>query len=240
MRPETAMVLAAGLGTRMRPITEHIPKPLVPVGGRTLLDRGLDALAAAGVGTAVVNVHWLADRLVQHLAGRQAPRTVISDERAELLDSAGGIVKALPHLGRHPFFVLNADTFWIDGPEAELARLAAAWDDRTMDFLLLLVGPANATGHEGTTDFRLAPDGRLSWGRDAADGLIYAGAYIVHPRVFAGLEPGRRSVLPLFQAAMDRGRLHGVRMQGHWITVGTPGAIPLAEAALAAHAAGTG
>lgn len=231
--PRRAMVLAAGLGTRMRPITLHTPKPLVEIAGRSLLDRGLDALAAAGVTEAVVNVHWLADRVVAHVADRTEPRIIISDEREALLDSAGGIVRALPMLGAEPFYVLNADTFWIDTGTPNLARLAAAWDEKRMDFLLLLARPAQATGHEGGTDFSLAADGRLAWGKQDPDGLIYAGAYVVHPRIFAGVAPGRSSVIPLFRAAIDAGRLYGVAMGGHWITVGTPDAIAAAEAAVA-------
>lgn len=231
--PRTAMVLAAGLGTRMRPITETLPKPLVPVAGRTLLDRGLDALAAVGVEKAVVNVHWLPDQIVAHLAGRSDLRTVVSDERTELLDSAGGIVRALPELGPSPFYVLNADTFWIDAGEPNLARLAALWDDRRMDFLLMLARPGQATGHDSGADFLLGRDGRIAWGKGAPDGLIYAGAFIVHPRVFADVAPGKSSLIPLFRLAIDAGRMFGMAMGGRWITVGTPQAIPAAEQAVA-------
>lgn len=227
------MVLAAGLGTRMRPITNILPKPLVSVAGRTLLDRGLDALAAAGVDAAVINVHWLPDRIIAHVSGREAPSILISDERDELLDSAGGIVKALPELGDEPFFVLNADTFWIDGGDPNLARLARLWDDRRMDFLLMLARPEQATGHEAGTDFVLGDDGRLAWGKGAADGLIYAGAFIVHPRVFSGVAPGKSSLIPLFRKAIEAGRMFGMVMTGHWITVCTPEAIPAAERAVA-------
>ncbi len=236
--PKTAMVLAAGLGTRMRPITETLPKPLVPVSGRTLLDRGLDALAAAGVKKAVVNVHWLPDQIIAHVAGRAVPRIVISDERDGLLDSAGGIVKALPGLGEEPFFVLNADTFWVDAGEPNLARLAHLWDDRRMDFLLMLAQPAQATGHDAGTDFLLGADGRVAWGKGAADGLIYAGVFIVHPRVFAGVAQGKSSLIPLFRRAIDEGRMFGMEMSGHWVTVGTPQAIPAAERAVAEASAG--
>lgn len=238
--PRSAMVLAAGLGTRMRPITHAIPKPLVPVAGRTLLDRGLDMLADAGVAKAVVNVHWLPDQIVAHVAARTSPRIVISDERDALLDSAGGIVRALPELGRDAFFVLNADTFWIDEGQPNLARLAEAWDDRRMDFLLMLARFGQATGHEGGADFLLGADGRLSWGKDAPGGLIYAGAYIVHPRVFDDLAPGKSSVIPLFRKAIDAGRMYGLAMGGRWITVGTPDAIPLAERAVAEAEGGRG
>lgn len=227
---DRAMVLAAGLGTRMRPITDHLPKPLVRIAGRTLLDRGLDMLAGAGVQKAVVNVHYLPGQIIAHLKGRTAPDCLISDERDGLLDSAGGITKALDQLGAGPFYVLNADTFWIDKGEANLARLARAWDDAAMDFLLLLARLDDATGHHGGGDFSLDASGRLGWARGSPDGLVYAGAYITHPRVFAGLAQGRQSVLPLFDAAMLAGRLHGLVLDGRWITVGTPDAIAPAEA----------
>jgi len=164
-KPKTAMVLAAGLGKRMRPITDRLPKPLVPVAGRPLLDWGLDMLAASGVEKAVVNVHYLPDQIIAHVAARRAPRIIISDERDGLLDSAGGIVKALPLIGAEPFYVLNADTFWIDEGQANLVRLALAWDAARMDILLMLSTLETATGHSGGTDFILAGDGRLSRSR---------------------------------------------------------------------------
>jgi N-acetyl-alpha-D-muramate 1-phosphate uridylyltransferase len=166
--PKTAMVLAAGLGKRMRPITETLPKPLIPIAGKTLLDWGLDSLAKAGVEEAVVNIHHLGEQVVRHVAGRTRPAVVISDESAHLLDSAGGIVKALPKLGDNPFFILNADTFWIDASKPNLERLALAWDERRMDILLMLADIADATGHSGGTDFLLAPEGRLPRSKGAA------------------------------------------------------------------------
>lgn len=231
--PTTAMVLAAGLGTRMRPITDRLPKPLVEVAGRTLLDRGLDGLAAAGVTRAVVNVHHLADQVVAHAATRRDLQVAISDERAALLDSAGGIVNALPLLGGEPFYVLNADTFWIDAGESNLTRLALAWDAARMDILLMLAALNDATGHTGGTDFLLRDDGRLARAAGDPAGLIYAGAAILHPRIFAGVEPGPRSLNRFFDAAIAAGRLFGLRMDGRWITVGTPDAIAPAEAAVA-------
>ncbi len=234
--PRHAMVLAAGLGKRMRPITDTLPKPLVRIAGTTLLDRGLDSLAAAGVEHAVVNTHHLGDQIASHVAGRERPRVTVSDESALLLDSAGGIVKALPSLGDAPFFILNADTFWIDGARPNLERLALAWDERRMDILLMLADLADATGHTGGTDFVLAEDGRLAWAKGAADGLIYAGAGIVHPRIFAGAKAEPHSLLLYFERAMAARRLYGMKMAGRWITVGTPGAIPEAEAAIAAFA----
>jgi len=229
---KTAMVLAAGLGTRMRPITDTLPKPLVEIAGRTLLDRGLDALAGAGVEKAVVNVHHLGQMIAAHVAGRASPRIVISDESDRLLDSAGGIVKALPELGPDPFYILNADTFWIERGTPELERLAATWDDGRMDILLMLADPANATGHSGGTDFLPGEDGRLARGRNHPAGLIYGGAGIVHPRIFAGAEAEPHSLNLYFDRAIEAGRLFGVAMNGHWITVGTPDAIAPAEAAI--------
>ncbi len=227
------MVLAAGLGKRMRPITDTIPKPLVKVAGRTLLDRSLDSLAEIGVAKAIVNVHYFPEQIADHVASRLSPRIVLSDESAGLLDSAGGIVKALPELGREPFFILNADTFWIDRGQPNLARLALAWDAATMDILLMLADIRSATGHTGTTDFLRADDSRLR--RSAGDpaGLIYAGAAIVHPRIFGNSPSGAHSLNLYFDKAIAAGRLFGMQMDGHWITVGTPDAIPLAEAAIA-------
>jgi MurNAc alpha-1-phosphate uridylyltransferase len=235
--PDTAMVLAAGLGKRMRPITDTIPKPLVEIGGKALIDWGLDALASAGVKRAVVNTHHLADRLIAHLESRRRPAILISDEREALLDSAGGIVRALPLLGDAPFFVLNADTFWVGG-DGNLSDLALAWDTERMDILLMLTDIASATGHSGGVDFTIDDDGRLAWAKGAAEGLVYAGAAIIHPRIFGGAKAEPHSLLRYFDSAMAAGRLHGHRMTGHWITVGTPGAIADAEAAVARYATG--
>lgn len=230
--PKTAMVLAAGLGTRMRPLTDSLPKPLVEIAGQTLLDRGLDALGAAGVTKAVVNIHYLGQQIVEHVKTRTAPVIIISDESDGLLDSAGGIVKALPELGDDPFIILNADTFWIDRDGSDLERLALAWDDAGMDIMLMLARPDHATGHEGSTDFLLAPDGRLARGRNLPDGLIYAGVGIIHPRIFAGATKDPHSLNLYFDRAIAAGRLYGQAMQGHWITVGTPDAIAAAEKAV--------
>lgn len=230
---KTAMVLAAGLGKRMRPITDTIPKPLVKIAGKTLLDWGLDGLAAVGVETAIVNVHYLPDQIVAHVADRTRPRIVISNERDGLLDSAGGIVKALPLIGSEPFYVVNADTFWIDAGEANLTRLALAWDAARMDILLMLSRLETATGHCGSTDFLFADDGRLLRSRGDPAGVIYAGAAIVNPRIFEGAPAGPLSLNRYFDTAIADGRLHGMAMHGRWITVGTPDAIAPAEAAVA-------
>ena len=231
--PTVAMVLAAGLGKRMRPITDTMPKPLVKVAGRTLLDRGLDSLAEAGVTKAVVNVHYFPDQIVAHVASRAAPRVVVSDESGGLLDSAGGIVKALPELGAAPFYIVNADTFWIDRGQPNLQRLALAWNAANMDILIMLADLQSATGHTGSTDFVCGPEGALRRSGGDPAGLIYAGAAIVHPRVFANAPDGPLSLNRYFDAAIAKGRMFGMKMHGHWITVGTPDAIPLAEAAVA-------
>lgn len=226
--PDTAMVLAAGLGKRMRPITETTPKPLVRVGGKPLIDWGLDALAAAGVETAVVNVHHLAEQVEAHLAERVGPKIVVSDERDMLLESAGGIVRALPLLGADPFFVLNADTFWIDRGQPNLERLALAWNGAAMDILLMLAAPEQATGHSGRMDFAMDAQSRLRRA-EGGDGFIYAGAAIIHPRVFAGEAARPYSLNVHFDRAIAAGRLYGVRLEGEWITVGTPESIVPAE-----------
>lgn len=229
---QNAMVLAAGLGTRMRPITEHTPKPLVEVAGKTLLDWGLDALEEAGIELAVVNVHHLAPKLVAHLARRESPRILVSDESEQLLDSAGGIVKALPVLGDKPFALLNADTFWIDGRSSSLQLLFGAWDPARMDILLLLADPNAATGHSGSTDFLVDDAGKLSRAKNDPAGMIYAGAAVIHPRIFEGAAPTPHSLNLYFDRAIAGERLYGQAMDGHWITVGTPDAIPLAEEAI--------
>jgi N-acetyl-alpha-D-muramate 1-phosphate uridylyltransferase len=230
--PKIAMVLAAGLGKRMRPLTENTPKPLIRVAGTTLLDWGLQSLAAAGVEKAVVNAHYLPDQIIAHAASRRRPQIVISDERDRLLDSGGGIVKALPELGSHPFYILNSDTFWIDRAKPNLERLALAWDGARMDILLMLADVESATGHTGGTDFLLGANGELRRAVGAPDGLIYAGAAIVHPRVFKSAAADPHSLNLYFDRAIAANRLFGLRMEGSWITVGTPDAIPLAEAAV--------
>ena len=230
---DRAMVLAAGLGKRMRPLTDTLPKPLVPVAGKALIDYVLDKLADAGVTQAVVNVHHRADQVEAHVKGRARPRIVISDERSELLDTGGGVVKALPHLGTAPFFHMNSDTLWIEGVTANLARLARQFDAARMDILLLLASTATSIGYEGRGDFNMAPDGRLSRRpeREVAP-FVYAGAAILAPAIFADAPKGAFSLNRLFDRAAQAGRLHGLRLDGTWMHVGTPEAIKAAEAAI--------
>jgi N-acetyl-alpha-D-muramate 1-phosphate uridylyltransferase len=236
MMPKSAIVLAAGLGTRMRPYNGHIPKPLVAVGGKSLIDYGLDRLADAGVERAVVNVHHLADALERHLALRQRPRIVISDERGELLGTGGGIAKALPKLGPAPFFLVNSDTLWLDGAKPNFDRLAEAYDV-AMDALLLLAPTTGSIGYEGRGDYAMSPDGQL---RRRAERevvpFIYAGAAILSPRLFADAPAGAFALTRLFDHAGTNGRLFGLRLEGVWMHVGTPAAVAAAEAALAAMA----
>ena len=229
------MVLAAGRGERMRPITERIPKPLVAVAGKPLLDHVLDRLAEAGVETAVVNIHHLGEMIEKHVAGRENPHVVVSDERGELLGTGGGVVKALPNLGNAPFFHLNADTIWIDGPTPNLTRLAGAFDPAKMDVLLLLAPSTGSIGYAGRGDFTMAPDGRLTR-RGASDTapFVYAGAAIFSPQLFDGAPRGEFSLNALFDKAATSGRLHGLPLDGLWMHVGTVEAIEAAQAAIKA------
>ena len=231
--PSTAMVFAAGLGQRMRPITEAIPKPLVKVGGRTLIDHCLDRLAEAGVTRAIVNVHWLADQIEAHLATRDAPRIVISDERSRLLDQGGGIKKALPLIGAAPFFICNTDALWIEGPRSQLARLARAFDPARMDALLLVAQTAGAVGVDWPGDFTMEADGRLTQ-RDPRHvaPFVYAGFGIIKPQLFAGVAEDVFRLAPFFFRAAEQGRLFGVRLDGIWLHVGRPESIAEAERAL--------
>lgn len=234
VRIDNAMVLAAGLGKRMRPLTDTLPKPLIPVAGRTLLDRGLDMLAQGDVKRAVINVHYLPNQIIDHVASRVSPTITISNERDLLLDSAGGIIRALPDLGPGPFYVLNADTFWIDAETPNLERLALAWDGDAMDILLMLAAPEQSTGHDGGGDFRLFEDGRLTRAPGEPGSLIYAGAAIVSPSIFNDAAPEPQSLNVYFDRAIEQNRLRGLAMTGHWITVGTPDAISAAEQAVKA------
>ena len=228
-----AMVLAAGLGTRMRPLTDTLPKPLVTVAGQALLDHVLDRLADAGVETAVVNVHHMADQIENHLKGRTRPKIEISDERGELLDTGGGVVKALKRLGPSPFFHMNSDTLWIEGVTPNLQRLAAGFDSARMDMLLLLASTTASIGYEGRGDFVMAPDGRLARRpeREVAP-FVYAGAAMLSPAQFADAPQGKFSLNRMFDRAIEAGRLYGLRLEGTWMHVGTPAAIKAAEAAI--------
>ncbi|MFO1131589.1 MAG: nucleotidyltransferase family protein [Hyphomicrobiales bacterium] len=230
-----AMVLAAGYGQRMRPLTLSRPKPLVEVAGRTLIDYGFDRLRAAGVEKAVVNVHYLPDQIEAWARRQSSPRILISDERAGILDTGGGVAKALPLLGADPFFVINSDSFWVDEGTPALDRLRAAWDDEAMDCLLLLSPLERTVGYDGAGDFVRDDDGRLTRRAGAAGmPLAYIGGYLVAPRLFEGAPAGSFSMNLLWDRAIAAGRLFGIAHTGRWLHVGTPEAIGLAEAALRA------
>jgi MurNAc alpha-1-phosphate uridylyltransferase len=233
VKPATAMVLAAGLGLRMRPITEKIPKPLVQVAGKTLLDHVLDKLAVIGVETAVVNVHYLPDQIIHHLADRQRPHIVISDERNEILGTGGGVVKALSQFGDAPFFHMNADTMWIDGVRPNLARLADTFDPARMDMLMLMAPTTSSIGYDGRGDYTMATDGSLHKRKERQIApFVYAGAAIISPQLFASAPQGEFGLPRLFDAAEEAGRLFGLRLEGTWMHVGTPDAIAEAERAV--------
>lgn len=235
--PKTAMVLAAGLGTRMRPLTDDRPKALVEVGGRALIDHVLDRLADAGVGRAVVNVHWFADRLETHLAARgRGPEITISNERAELLETGGGLKKAMPLLGDEPVFVANIDSVWTDRGDA-LAELAALWDPERMDAALLLARREGAIGFEGGGDFFLSRDGQLTFRGEAAEApYAYMGVHICRPGYVADGPDGPFSLSGLWRRSAAERRLYGCVLDGDWMHVGDPGAREEAEARLAREA----
>jgi len=231
-KPSHAMVLAAGLGLRMRPLTERTPKPLIPVAGRCMLDRVFDRLDEIGVPDRVVNTHWLPEQVAAHLADR--PGVVFSHEAA-LLETGGGVAHALPLLGERPFFVCNADIIWLDGTRPALARLAEAWDEARMDALLLLEPVERAFGYDGAGDFFRADDGRLT--RRSAKlsaPFVFTGVQILHPRLFAGAPDGPFSLNRLYDRAQEAGRLWGVRHDGLWFHVGTPQGLAETEDLLAA------
>jgi len=232
--PKRAMVLAAGLGTRMRPLTNHVPKPLVKVRGRPLIDHVIDRLAAAGVELVVVNVHHHAALMKEHLAKRHDLEIHVSDESDRVLGSGGGIFKALPMLGGEPFFVHNADSIWVEAYGRALPRMMARWNADEMDALLLVASLVNAIGYEGAGDFLMDADGRLSRvPEQRLSPFAFPGVQIVHPRLFDGCKSGDFSINPLWDRAIARGRLYGVRLEGVWMHVGTPDALARTEEYLA-------
>jgi MurNAc alpha-1-phosphate uridylyltransferase len=236
--PAKAMVLAAGLGVRMRPLTDNMPKPLVQVAGRTLLDHVLDRLGAAGVSEAIVNVHYLPDQIIDHVASRKRPRVIISDERDKVLGTGGGVVNALPLLGEAPFFHVNADTMWIDGVRPNLARLAETFDPARMDILLLMAPTTSSIGYGGSGDYAMLPDGALRKRKEhQVVPFVYAGVAIISPSVFADAPSGEFSLTKMFDHANEQERLFGLRLDGVWMHVGTPDAVHAAEEAFLASVA---
>ena len=223
--PEAAMVMAAGLGKRMRPLTATRPKPLIEVAGKPLIDHALDRLRAAGVKKAIVNVHYLADAVEAHLSNRvQGIEIVVSDERKHLLETGGGLVKALPLIDADPFIAVNSDNLWIDGPIDSLQLLASSWDDARMDALLLLVPLARAHCHSGRGDFHMKATGELSRRKPRAVApYVYTGIQILSKRLFDGEMPdGAFSTNLLWDRAIEAGRCFGAVHQGLWFDVGRP------------------
>jgi MurNAc alpha-1-phosphate uridylyltransferase len=217
----------------MRPLTSARPKPLIPVAGKPLIDHVLNRLADARIGQAIVNVHYLADQIEEHLAGRKSPKISISDERDALLDTGGGVVRALRKLGPDPFLIHNSDSIWIEGMGSNLDQLIRGWDDATMDSLMLLAPGATSIGYDGSGDFQMDPAGRLT--RQSGARLapfVFTGVSIAHPRLFEGAPKGPFSLNRVWNRAIDAGRLHGLRLEGIWMHVGTPDAIGEAEKAI--------
>jgi N-acetyl-alpha-D-muramate 1-phosphate uridylyltransferase len=229
-----AMILAAGFGMRMRPLTLTTPKPLIKVDGKALIDYAVDKLAAAGVQRAVVNGHYLAEQIEAWSGSVVSPPLTFSDERDAILDTGGGIARALPLLGDDPFFVMNADCFWVDASVPALERLKQAWDDAAMDCLLLVCDPAATTGYDGAGDFIFTENGRIARAKtsSSAKAFAYIGGYIVHPRLFTDAPSGAFSMNKLWDRAIANNRLFGLAHDGHWLHVGTVEAIDDAEAFL--------
>ncbi|PKQ09000.1 MAG: mannose-1-phosphate guanylyltransferase [Alphaproteobacteria bacterium HGW-Alphaproteobacteria-12] len=233
MRITKAMVMAAGMGTRMRPLTDTMPKPLVPFAGKPLIDHVLDRLEDAGIEEVIVNVHHFAGMLEAHLAKRKSPVIVISDERARLLDTGGGVRKALPLLGGEPVITFNSDSVWTEGPGSSLRDLMAAFDPERMDALLMIADTARTIGYTGDGDFVMAPDGRLARRQPSTTApFMFAGVQIIRPSLFAEGPDGPFSTNIVWDRLIERGRLFGHRMGGVWMHVGAPDDLVKAEAFL--------
>ena len=229
-----AMIMAAGFGTRMRPLTNKIPKPLVKVQGRALIDHVMDRLVAAGVKTIVVNIHYMGDQIKAHVEKRKDVEIIISDETDSILDSGGGIFKALPYFKGEPFYHANADTVWVEGASHALERLKAAWNPAEMDALMLLASTVTTVCYDGRGDFMMDAEGRLSRvpeGRISP--FVWMSMEILHPRLFDGMQPGKFSINPLWDKAIAKGRLYGQRLDGVWMHIDRPEAIKRSEEYLA-------
>jgi N-acetyl-alpha-D-muramate 1-phosphate uridylyltransferase len=234
-RIDTCMVLAAGLGRRMRPLTDHLPKPLIIVAGKTLLDHAIEKAADADISRAIINVHYFPEAVEAHVARRTGdPAIIISDERGILLETGGGVLKALPLLARETIAVFNADNVWVDGETGTASEVLTAWQPDTMDVLLLLAPTVTAVGYDGPGDFNLAADGQLvrRGTADRAD-YVYAGIHVLKTHLFAGMEIEPFSLNRVWNIAAEQGRLFGVVHSGRWYHVGTPEGITLANNALA-------
>ena len=234
--PKRAMIMAAGLGTRMRPLTNDRPKPLVEVAGKTLIDHALDRLAAVGVTMAVVNVHYKAEMLMAHLKKRTDMEFVFSEETDTLLGTGGGVVKAMPHFKGEPFWIMNSDTLWVEGVGRALQNMVARWDPERMDALLLLASMVSARGYEGAGDFYMDAEGHITRVDERKlSPFAYPGVQIVHPRLFEGAPSGTFSTNKMWDVAIKKQRLYGIRLDGIWFHVGTPEAVKETEQYLADH-----
>jgi len=232
--PTRAMIMAAGLGTRMRPLSDKLPKPLVTVAGKALIDHAIDRLVAAGVKTIVVNLHYKAEMIKDHLACRKDVEIFYSDESDGLLGTGGGVTKAMHYFDGEPFFIHNSDTIWIEGYGAALERMKQSWNPETMDGLLLMAAMINSVGYEGVGDFMMDAAGHLTRvpsGRVSP--FAFPGVQIVHPRLFENPPKGGFSTNVLWDRAIEKERLYGIRLEGLWIHVGTPRAVAEAEEYLA-------
>tara|TARA_A100001388_G_C28720929_1_gene476304 strand:+ start:28 stop:768 length:741 start_codon:yes stop_codon:yes gene_type:complete len=230
MMPNIAMILAAGFGKRLRPITDKTPKPMLKVAGRTLLDHSIDHLADSGIEKVVINIHHLGSLIEQHITRRTDVEVVISDESDELLETGGGIMKALPLLGEDPFFVINGDVLWLDGPSPALQRLADTWDHKHMDALLLLHSTVEAYGYDGTGDFMVDPEGALVRQPEReVSPYLFAGVQILQAKAFAEAPAGPFSLNLIFDRAIEQGRLFGLINDGEWFHIGTAGGLSEAE-----------
>lgn len=233
-RPRAAMYLAAGKGERMRPLTDVRPKPLIEVAGAPLIDHGLRRMAEVGVERVVINLHYRGDMIRAHLQDRAQPECVFSDESEELLGPGGGVARALPLLGDAPFFVHNCDSYWIEGVGLTLERMVQAWDSARMDALLLIAPLVDAIGFDSKGDYWMDQDGRLSRNRELVMApFAYCGVQICHPRLFDDAPSGPFSTVQLWDKAEEAGRLFGLRLDGVWFHIGTPGALAAAERYLA-------
>ena len=232
--PTRAMIMAAGLGTRMRPLTDDRPKPLIMVAGKTLLDHTLDRLVAAKVKLVVINVHYKAEMVKAHLAKRRDVEVRFSEETDALLGTGGGVVKAMPHFAGEPFFIMNSDSVWVEGFGPALDRMKERWNPDTMDGLLLMASMVTAIGYEGPGDFNMDPDGHLTRVEEQRlTPFAFPGVQIVHPRLFDKAPSGVFSTNRVWDVAIAAGRLYGMRLEGVWIHVGTPEAVEEADAFLA-------
>ena len=228
--PKTAMILAAGVGKRMRPHTYKIPKPLLTVSGRTLLDYGLDHLARVGIEKVIINIHHLANQILQHVKYRTDVNIIISDESDELLETGGGVAKALSHIGDAPFFVLNGDILWLDGPTAALGRLVKCWNEREMDGLLLLHSTVEAYGYSGVGDFLVDPSGiLLKRPEQHVSPYVFTGVQLLHPRLFKNGHHSAFSLNYLYDRSIAEKRLIGIIHDGDWFHIGTEDGLNQAE-----------